>query len=735
MSKVTTFYSYKGGSGRSMTMANVAWALATNGEKVLAIDWDLEAPGLHRYFHPFLDDPEQARSDGLVDRIWDYIRVLGNEGAVTAKDYAVFKEQVQELELPWRGRGCLHFLGAGKQDEHYSEKVGGLDWSSFYARFDGKEYIDRMMRWARQHYSHILIDSRTGVADTAGICTAQVPDTVVMCFVYNRQSIEGTAAVTASIQKMCSVQERKPMEFRVIPTRVEERGVVDSARRYAATRLAHSLRRGRSAVEQQLRRNEVRHFPWCAFEEKLAVFEDVPDERGSLLEAMHELAGDISGRKNIRIAHFEPLMLEAIWRRAAFDDPRIADLEALAEATTDRAYSQLYEWMDEALAQRDERPDWLMALAEALVEHAGAFTDRVTFTTADLFGRSALRFAERAYEADAEQYRIRYALLLQQRSSQLHRSSDLDAALALARTSVELLDEDKSPVSRWRRARSLERMAEIFDAMDRDSEALETYRASSEAYNSIDRRALPLAAELDPARSCRILAEKELAYGNMANALVAAEHAVRRLPKGRKSRRTREVTEVINILATRAKIAVQLDPQTARNETFRIRHVARDGFLSDEANDELERRLLVIEAEALSRFGAFDEGIDLLQHYRSINRGSLSDPLLLEAEIELLLEAGREFEALDRLQEALDDDKFPLSTKIIDLAQRGFSATGQKEHLLPILIARLDRSEGKDNSALQRALTSYLVQRLSETSSEPWQSRSLVVSPKSDDSD
>lgn len=41
-----------------MALANVAWILASHGLRVLAIDWDLEAPGLHRYFHPFLDDEE-----------------------------------------------------------------------------------------------------------------------------------------------------------------------------------------------------------------------------------------------------------------------------------------------------------------------------------------------------------------------------------------------------------------------------------------------------------------------------------------------------------------------------------------------------------------------------------------------------------------------------------------------------------------------------------------------------
>ncbi len=44
------FYSYKGGSGRSVASANVATALAKLGKRVLIVDMDFEAPGLHTIF-------------------------------------------------------------------------------------------------------------------------------------------------------------------------------------------------------------------------------------------------------------------------------------------------------------------------------------------------------------------------------------------------------------------------------------------------------------------------------------------------------------------------------------------------------------------------------------------------------------------------------------------------------------------------------------------------------------
>jgi Mrp family chromosome partitioning ATPase len=36
--QIITFYSYKGGTGRTMALANVAWILARNGKRVLAVD-------------------------------------------------------------------------------------------------------------------------------------------------------------------------------------------------------------------------------------------------------------------------------------------------------------------------------------------------------------------------------------------------------------------------------------------------------------------------------------------------------------------------------------------------------------------------------------------------------------------------------------------------------------------------------------------------------------------------
>ena len=63
-----TFYSYKGGVGRTMAMANVAALLARKGRKVVMLDFDLEAPGLDSFeeFKPAHGKP------GVVEFVQKY---------------------------------------------------------------------------------------------------------------------------------------------------------------------------------------------------------------------------------------------------------------------------------------------------------------------------------------------------------------------------------------------------------------------------------------------------------------------------------------------------------------------------------------------------------------------------------------------------------------------------------------------------------------------------------------
>src|ERR1700735_843994 len=123
--QVITFYSYKGGTGRTMALANVAWILACNGERVLVIDWDLEAPGLHRYFRPFLSDPELSETPGLIDFFVNFLEAARlaarSTSEVSRSDRPWFYERADLLrystsvDYEFPEQGALDFVGAGQQ--------------------------------------------------------------------------------------------------------------------------------------------------------------------------------------------------------------------------------------------------------------------------------------------------------------------------------------------------------------------------------------------------------------------------------------------------------------------------------------------------------------------------------------------------------------------------------------------------------------------------------------------
>lgn len=70
---VITFYSHKGGTGRTMALANAGVALARRkAGNVLMVDWDLEAPGLHDFFPEVgAARPEDSAAPGGVLELFE----------------------------------------------------------------------------------------------------------------------------------------------------------------------------------------------------------------------------------------------------------------------------------------------------------------------------------------------------------------------------------------------------------------------------------------------------------------------------------------------------------------------------------------------------------------------------------------------------------------------------------------------------------------------------------------
>jgi len=303
--QIITFYSYKGGTGRSMALANVAWILASNGKRVLMVDWDLEAPGLHRYIHPFLRDKELRSSDGVIEFVVNFAAAAVTPPPPGDESQAMWYVPLANVlryatSLNWdsfRKPGLIDFIPAGRQGPAYATSVNFFNWQQFYEKLGGHAFLEAAKDKMRRVYDYVLIDSRTGVSDTSGICTIQMPDIVVLCFTLNTQSIEGAVAVAESIDQQRREGSKKTIRIFPVPTRVEERehDKLERARSEAWRKftpyLWHIPREQHAEYWGSI---EIFYRSQYAFEEVIAPFGDRPLQRNSLLAEMERLTAHIT---------------------------------------------------------------------------------------------------------------------------------------------------------------------------------------------------------------------------------------------------------------------------------------------------------------------------------------------------------------------------------------------------------------------------------------------------------
>ena len=302
--RIITFYSYKGGTGRTMALANVAWILATRGKRVLTIDWDLEAPGLHRYFAPFIEDKEIVNSPVLIDFLNDFVEGARTHSASTSKgwfeSYAHLTRYASSLNWDFLGTGTVDFVPAGRQGPSYGISVTTFNWGEFHEKLGGGVFLEAVKRNLRAEYDYILIDSRTGISDASGICTIQMPDDLVVCFTLNGQSIKGASAIAESAFQQRFTPARAPgIRVWPVPTRVElaERDRLERARAEMRTRfqkfLHHLAAKDRHEYWGSV---EVLYQPYFAYEEVLAVLAERRQQTGSLLQAFEQLTSYLTDR-------------------------------------------------------------------------------------------------------------------------------------------------------------------------------------------------------------------------------------------------------------------------------------------------------------------------------------------------------------------------------------------------------------------------------------------------------
>jgi CobQ/CobB/MinD/ParA nucleotide binding domain len=176
--KTVAFYSYKGGVGRTLLVANTAQFLAMSGRRVVALDLDLEAPGLHQKLvsPEVLSRAESGALPGAVDALLEAL-----EGATRNSS---LREMAIEIDLPSGISGSLFLIPAGSAPSHaYWAALERLNNSFRSDRRNGgllEAILELQARIAEELApDFLLVDSRTGITELGGLATSLLADRVV----------------------------------------------------------------------------------------------------------------------------------------------------------------------------------------------------------------------------------------------------------------------------------------------------------------------------------------------------------------------------------------------------------------------------------------------------------------------------------------------------------------------------------------------------------------------------
>lgn len=334
-----TFYSYKGGTGRTLVVANVARYLSRFGKTVAVLDFDLEAPGLHYKLN--LDNPGEAIS--VPSGVVDYFHSCHQQGSApdSLEDYCI------PLELSAAEQGPIHLMGAGDvPSRQYWEKLSQINWHEFlYA--PGAVGVLRFLELKeriRERFEpdFLLIDARTGITEIGGVATAILPDKVVCLLLHNRENLDGARAVLRSLGRVKRPPGMAPVEVIPVLARIpalkeqdDETRLVDFVRSFL-NEPAEELR-DTIAVSDLFTLHSERDLE---VDERLRIGGDKSPDQSILLRDYLRLFLRLFKPEIVR-PHLAPMIERA--KQMAFDHPDRAqkELELLTEYGHPDAYREL----------------------------------------------------------------------------------------------------------------------------------------------------------------------------------------------------------------------------------------------------------------------------------------------------------------------------------------------------------------------------------------------------------
>jgi MinD-like ATPase involved in chromosome partitioning or flagellar assembly len=183
MPKIVSIHSYRGGTGKSNSTANLAATVACYGNRVGIIDTDIQSPGIHVLFGFDEDSVDRSLNDYLWGRhsitevVYDVTSILESKGTRRSKVYLV-PSSVKAGEI---ARVLREGYDVGRLNEGFQDLVELLD------------------------LDYLFIDTHPGLNEET-LLSITISDVLVLILRPDAQDYQGTA-VTVDIARKLEVPQ------------------------------------------------------------------------------------------------------------------------------------------------------------------------------------------------------------------------------------------------------------------------------------------------------------------------------------------------------------------------------------------------------------------------------------------------------------------------------------------------------------------------------------------------
>ena len=212
MGQIVSIHSFRGGTGKSNSVANLATILALQGKKVGIVDTDIQSPGIHVIFGL---DEEQVKYS-LNDYLWNLCSI---EDTVC---------NVGKNVLPPASKGSLYLIPSSIKAGQITKVLKeGYDVGLLNNGF--QELISSL------NLDYLLIDTHPGLNEETLLSIA-ISDTLVIIMRPDNQDFQGTA-VTVEIARKLEVPKMmlvvnkalSTLDFKALHREVETKYQADVA--------------------------------------------------------------------------------------------------------------------------------------------------------------------------------------------------------------------------------------------------------------------------------------------------------------------------------------------------------------------------------------------------------------------------------------------------------------------------------------------------------------------------